>query len=125
MTMPATNPVCWTEIPVTDLAKAVAFYNAAMDFGLTIEDMGPNPVAMIPTKEPGQVAGHFYPGKPMRGTGPTVHFEVPGTVEAALEKWTAAGGSKVSDIITIPPGRFAYVEDLDGNSIGLFQHTPA
>ena len=122
MTDATHHPVAWTEIPVTDMQAAMEFYNKAMDFGLTIDTTGPNPVAMIPTPDGNAVAGHLYPGKPGKGAGPTIHFNVPGTVEAALEKWVAAGGRQVyASVIEIPPGRFAYVQDPDGNSIGLFE----
>jgi len=32
-----------------------------------------------------------------------------------------AGCKVVSPIVEIPPGRFAYARDLDGNSLGLFE----
>ncbi|MDF0603399.1 VOC family protein [Psychromarinibacter sp. C21-152] len=114
-------PVVWTEIPVGDFDKAVAFYRAAMDYDLTVDNSGPNPMAMIPGTDDMACSGHIYPGTPGKGAGPTIHLSVPGTVEEAVEKWVAAGGTKVSDAIAIPPGRFAYVEDPDGNSIGLFE----
>jgi len=115
------HAVVWTEIPVTDMTRAVRFYNEAMDFDLSIDESGPNPVAMISTKGPEGVAGHLYPGKPGAGTGPTIHFGVPGKLEDSVAKWAAAGGAILSDPIEIPPGRFSYVEDMDGNSIGLFE----
>lgn len=116
-------PVVWTEIPVSDIETAAAFYARAMDYDLTVDTSGPNPMAMFPSSDRDACSGHLYPGKPGGGAGPTIHLSVPGTVEDAVEKWVAAGGTKVSDAIQIPPGRFAYVEDPDGNSIGLFQAT--
>jgi len=115
------HAVVWTEIPVTDMDAATAFYRAAMDFEITVDTSGPNPVGMISTEGPMGVAGHLYPGKPGKGAGPTIHLAVPGTVEDAVARWEAAGGTRVTDTIQIPPGRFAYVEDPDGNSIGLFE----
>jgi predicted enzyme related to lactoylglutathione lyase len=32
-----------------------------------------------------------------------------------------AGGTAISPDIEIPPGKFFYAKDLDGNSIGLFE----
>lgn len=114
------NAAVWFELPVTDLDRSTAFYNAVFATDLTREDMGPNPVAMFPT-EPGGVGGHLYPGKPAaRGTGPTVHLASPDSVEAALERVTAEGGTVVTPVIEIPAGRFAYCEDPDGNSFGVF-----
>ncbi len=43
------------------------------------------------------------------------------SLEAGMARCFDAGGQVVSPIIEIPPGRFAYAKDLDGNSIGLFE----
>jgi len=121
MTFQPKHAVVWTEIPVSDLPKAVKFYNDAMDYGMSIDDSGPNPIAFIPYEGGEAVAGHLYPGKPGAGVGPTVHLAVPGALEDAVKQWVAAGGLEKSPPIDIPFGRFAYVEDPDGNSIGLFE----
>ena len=111
----------WTEIPVSDLDRAIAFYCTVFGIELTKDETGPNPMAMFPTSTPGGVAGHLYPGKPpMDGAGPTVHFARPDKLEAALERVSEAGGTVLSEIFTIPPGRFAYCLDTEGNSIGVF-----
>lgn len=117
------NFVVWAEIPSTDLPRAVEFYNAVIDAALTIDETGPNPMAMFkPTDMKTGVAGHIYPGKPARdGSGPTVHLVTPDTLEATMERVTKAGGKVLSDPISIPFGRFFYALDLDGNSIGFFE----
>jgi len=113
----------WTEIPVSDLDSAIEFYNTVFDAGLTKDENGPNPMAMFRTKDNKGVAGHLYPGKPApEGTGPTVHLLVPDNLEDSLERVKQAGGKVVSDIISIPVGRFAYCLAPDGNSIGLFAY---
>jgi predicted enzyme related to lactoylglutathione lyase len=38
-----------------------------------------------------------------------------------MEACGRGGGKVLSPVITIPPGRFAYATDPDGNSIGLFE----
>lgn len=111
----------WVEIPVADLDRAIAFYNRVFDTELQRDDNGPNPIAMFPTATKDGVAGHLYPGKPAaEGAGATVHLACPDALEDALERLRQAGGTVVSEIITIPPGRFAYCRDSEGNSIGLF-----
>jgi len=115
------NFAVWTEIPVTDLDRAIAFYNTVFDTALTKDESGPNPMAMFPIAAPGGVSGHLYPGKPAgEGAGPTVHFACPDKLEDALERVKGAGGKVTSDIVAIPAGRFAYCLDTEGNSIGLF-----
>ena len=111
----------WTEIPVLDLDRAMTFYNSVFETELKKMDSEENAFAMFPTSNDGGIAGHLYPGKPAaKGTGPTIHLASPDKVEDALERVRQAGGEVVSDVITIPPGRFAYCLDPDGNSISLF-----
>jgi hypothetical protein len=115
------NAVVWTELPVSDMARAKAFYAAVVGNELTEQEGGPNPMAFFKSKEEKTaIAGHIYPGKPAaRGTGPTVHLAVD-SVEAAMERVSANGGEVVSPVIEIPAGKFAYCLDPDGNSIGVF-----
>lgn len=122
MNMTPRNPVVWSEIPVTEMARAIRFYNTVLKTEMREENGGPNPMAMFPAQDRDGISGHLYPGKPAaRGTGPTIHLAVPDTVEAAMERLTGAGGEVVSPVIEIPAGRFAYCLDPDGNSIGLFE----
>ncbi len=117
------NFVVWAEIPVTDLTTAQTFYEALLQTRMDRQKMGPMEMVDFKTdKTVKGVAGHLYLGTPApRGTGPTVHLAVQGKVEEALARCTAAGGQVKSPVIDIPVGRFAKIEDLDGNSIGLFE----
>ena len=112
----------WAEIPVSNLDNAIAFYGKVFDMDLKRDENGPNPMAMFPTADPTKgIAGHLYEGKPAaEGSGPTVHFACPDTLEATMDRVKDAGGRVLSGAITIPAGRFAYCIDPDGNSIGLF-----
>ncbi|WP_417480766.1 VOC family protein [Maricaulis maris] len=116
------NFTVWVEIPVTDLDKAMEFYETVFKTELKkIEDMGPNAIAMFQTATEGGVAGHLYPGKPAAdGAGPTIHLACPDSLEDTMERLDKAGGTVLSDPIAIPDGRFTYCQDPDGNSIGLF-----
>jgi uncharacterized protein len=112
--------VIWVEIPVSNLAKSKSFYGAVLQNELTDQEMGPFPTAVFSYAE-GGVGGHLYVGKPgSPGTGNVVHLSVAAPLEDALGRVKTAGGQVVSDIVTIPDGRFAYCLDLDGNSFGLF-----
>lgn len=111
----------WFEIPVTDMARAVQYYQSVLQTELTLCEDGPNPMATFTTKDESGVSGHLYPGKPAEhGAGTTIHLSCPGSLEETLQRVKDAGGQVISDIITIPPGRFFYSIDLDGNSIGFF-----
>jgi uncharacterized protein len=112
--------VVWSEIPVSDMRKAVAFYNTVFDWQMTIDESGPNPMANFGNAT-NAVGGHLYPGKPASGNGPTVHIAVRDRLEDAVIRCRKAGGTVLGEIISIPPGRFVYATDPDGNSIGLFE----
>jgi len=122
MTYAPANPVVWTEIPVRDIEKGIAFYNAAFGYGMKRDDSGPNPMAVLPANGGGGVAGHLYPGEPAKpGSGPTIHLAVPDTLEDTAQRFERAGGTIRSDPMPLPMGRFLYAQDPDGNSIGLFE----
>lgn len=113
--------VVWTEIPVTDMGRACAFYESVFGWSLKIDETGPNPMANFSGDMQG-VHGHLYPGKPAaEGQGPTLHLLVPDNLAAAQERCKAGGGKVLSPAIEIPPGSFVYVQDPDGNSLGLFE----
>lgn len=115
--------VVWTEIPVTDLPKACAFYADVFGWNMEITNMGPNDVAMFNAvtddDDETVVGGHLYPGKPAAGS--TIHIAVHDTAEAAAARCAAAGGQVMGPVIDIPQGRFQYAADPDGNSIALFE----
>ena len=123
MTFKPQHFTVWSEIPVTDMDRAMTFYSAVFNLDLKKDETGPNPMAMFPTSDMNGIGGNLYPGKPAGdGSGPTVHFVCPDKLEDALARVKGAGGEVVSDIISIPAGRFAYCKDLDGNSIGVFAY---
>ncbi|OWU86293.1 glyoxalase [Oceanicola sp. 22II-s10i] len=113
--------VVWTEIPVSDMAKAMAFYDTVFGWSLELDESGPNPMAVF-GGDMGATGGHIYPGTPAaNGAGPTIHLAVPDALEAATERARGAGAKVLYGPIEIPPGRFTYIIDPDGNSIGLFE----
>lgn len=120
-----TDPFVWIEIPVTDMDRAMDFYGKVFGYEFTLDKSGPNPLAMFTAKDFATgVAGHLYPGKPAaKGTGITAHMEIPDDLEAAKARVVEAGGVLARDgmVIEIPSGRFAYANDPDGNSFGLFE----
>ena len=116
-----TNPIIvWNEIPVTDLEASVKFYNAVFGWDMKINNEGPNPMADFGGKMDVS-GGHLYPGTPAKDSGPTVHFGVEDSLEAAAERCRAAGGIVIGEPIPLPSGRFIYAKDIDGNSIGLYE----
>ncbi|MEL6435510.1 MAG: VOC family protein [Pseudomonadota bacterium] len=113
----------WFEIPVADLGKAQTFYEAVLNTKMirTTDPSAPNEMVWFNDPSAPVVSGHLYPGKPSDvGTGNTVHMVALDPLEEVMTRVEPAGGKVVSPVIPIPAGRFVYITDPDGNSIGLF-----
>jgi predicted enzyme related to lactoylglutathione lyase len=112
--------VVWSEIPVLDLEKGMAFYGAVIGTPLTLQKGQPNDQAILPGGD--FSGGHLYVGTPAaNGAGPSVHVACAGALEDAMERAKQAGAQVISPAIAMPFGRFGYIIDPDGNSIGLFE----
>jgi len=124
MTFIPTHAVVWTEIRVTDLEKAAAFYAEVLQNEMTITtEMGPQPMAVFSYKGDPGISGHLIEGTPAApGTGTIIHLNVPDTLAATRDRLIAAGGTVTSPDIDIPPGSYFYATDPDGNTIGLFKY---
>ncbi len=119
-----TNPVLvWCEIPVSDIAKACDFYAKAYGYKMEVAAESDGRRAVL-NGEMEAVSGTVYEAPADRiGTGNTVHLALkPGdTVEAAVARVEAAGGTVTGPLTEMPFGRWTYATDPDGNSIGLFE----
>ncbi|MEL6960778.1 MAG: VOC family protein [Pseudomonadota bacterium] len=112
--------VAWTEINVTDLNAACAYYADVFEWKMEIIQMGPQNVAIFNGADEA-AGGHLQEGTPAQGGGTVVHLTVPGTLEEAGARVAKAGGQIVSPAIDIPDGRFQYMVDPDGNTVGMFE----
>jgi len=111
----------WSEIPVTNLARAQAFYATVFGFDIQMDESAPQPQAILGVGAGGGGA-HLYKGIPApKGTGQVLHLAIPDRLEAAIARCESAGGTVTSPPIEIPPGRFVYAHDPDGNNLGLFE----
>lgn len=117
------------EIPTDDLARAKEFYGSI--FGWELEDMqGGMPYTIIRTTpvdeqqmptEPGGINGGMMQRTSETPT-PVLTIGV-GSVDDALQKIEAGGGSTVTPKTEIPGmGSFAYIKDTEGNVIGLWEN---
>ena len=113
--------VVWTEIPVTDMARAKAFYERLFGTALTEQTVGPDTIQLLPYSDKRGVSGHLYAGKPAaRGTGSTIHLLVPVDLQEAMQRVRDGGGEVVSEVLNAPDGTFFYAHDTEGNSVGFF-----
>jgi len=119
--MTQTAVLVWGEIPVSNLPRATDFYSKVFGFDVRLDESGPAPQAILGVGTTG-IGAHLFEGKPAtRGTGPVLHLAIPDKLEAAIERCKTAGGTVTSPPVTVPPGRFAYALDPDGNRLGLFE----
>ncbi|MEO1191372.1 MAG: VOC family protein [Pseudomonadota bacterium] len=116
------NPVYYFEIPVTDLDRAVAFYESV--FGVTFERkvVDDYQMAFFPRADdkPGAsgalAQGDVY--KPSK-EGSLVYFDVE-DIDAVLQKAEAAGAAILYPKKDIGEGGYvAEIEDSEGNRIAL------
>lgn len=117
----------WAEIPVSNLSAGMDFYAKTTGGNLFEVEMGGDTVAFLQTENRGTgVSANLFVGEPgPSDRGPVVFLIVDGSVEEAAARCTAAGGRVLSEVVTIPPGRFVYAADPDGNRIGLFEAAKA
>ncbi|WP_422376104.1 VOC family protein [Roseibium sp.] len=116
--------VSWCEIPVSDFDKSIEFYCHVFDYVMELDRSGPEPFVILNNDMSG-VGAHLFAGRPAgNGRGPRIHLVVPDNLEAAIERCKARGGEVLSDPRDIPPGRFVYALDPDGNGISLFEPRP-
>lgn len=119
-----TNPVFHFEIPVTDMDRAVAFYEAVFGYAMSQQDVDGYRMAFFPRSEdaPGAsgalAMGDVY--KPSK-EGAILYFDVP-DIDAVLERAAARGASLLYPKKDIgAAGYVAEIEDSEGNRIALSQ----
>jgi uncharacterized protein len=103
------------EIGCRDTAKTKEFYSKMFDW--TIEQFGP--AAMI-APESGGVGGHIS----TLGHEPfhyTIFYVDVDDVAAALKKAEGLGGKTLVPPVDIPQGTFAWMQDPEGNTVGLWK----
>ena len=118
------NAISWFEIPSTQLDRAQAFYEAALNCQMRREPMGPAEAAVFPYAEGEGVGGCLMAGStaPAPGAGGTlVYLDASPSLDAALARVATAGGRIALGRQALPPGMgfFAHITDLDGNQVGL------
>jgi uncharacterized protein len=109
------RPVIHFEIGCRDSKKTQEFY--AKMFGWTITEAGP--AAMIAPEAPG-IGGHLTAlgHEPYHYT--TFYVDVE-DVAAYLKKAESLGGKTLVPPIDIPTGTFAWMQDPEGNTVGLWK----
>lgn len=117
--------LCWTDIPVIDLDRAIAFYAAVLGAPVTKEVGGPGiEFGLLPHDD--NTSGCLTTGGDNQPSlnGPLIYLSVDGRLNAAVAAVSANGG-----IVQQPPhqigpyGYRAVVIDSEGNRIALHSAT--
>ncbi len=116
------NPVYHFEIPVTDMDRAIQFYEGVLGYKLTRQQVDGYEMAFFPRADgkPGAsgalAKGDVYvPSK----TGAIIYFDVP-DIDPVLEKAKAKGAKVLYPKKSIgEAGHVAEIEDSEGNRIAL------
>jgi hypothetical protein len=113
----------WFEIPVQDLERATAFYEAVFAAKFQRETMSGMEMAIFPHEKPhpgGALlkADTFKPS----AQGSVIYLHAP-DLSAMLERVAKAGGECVLGPQELPDniGTFALIIDSEGNRVGLHQ----
>jgi len=115
-----TSAITWFEIPATNFARAVRFYETIFATPLRHESAWPN-LAIFPFQRPG-VSGAVAYGEGHRpsGDGVVIYLNCDGRFDEVLGRVETAGGSIVEPKSHIPTvGWVAQIRDSEGNRIGL------
>ena len=122
-----TNPVFHFEIPVTDMDRAVAFYEDVFSYALTREKVDGYDMAFFPraADRPG-ASGALAKGDVYRPShdGPVIYFDV-ADIDAVVARATGRGARLLYPKKDIGEAGFvAEIEDSEGNRIALSQVKP-
>ena len=118
------NTICWADIPVADLDRAITFYTAVLGQPVKKESYPGCDFGLLPHADQ-NASGCLVvtPDNPPSARGPLVYLSVAGRHDAAEAAVTAHGGTVVEPKHPIGPHGFrSVVHDSEGNRIAL--HSP-
>ncbi len=116
------NPVSWFEIPVNDLDRAKAFYEAIFEIEMIISEIGSLKMAWFPWHEGGPGAAgtlvkadSYVPSR----LGSMVYFSVD-DIDLVLKKVESNGGKILNPKMSIGDyGFVGHFQDCEGNRVAL------
>lgn len=113
----ANGKICYLEIPTTDLARSVQFYQAA--FGWKVRQRGDGSTAF--DDGTGEVSGAWVTGRPSSATPGLLLYVMVDSIPTTIEAVRAHGGRIVQPLGVDAPELTARFSDPDGNVLGLYQ----
>jgi predicted enzyme related to lactoylglutathione lyase len=115
----AKNRIVWADIPVRDLDRAAAFYEAVLGAKVHLEQFGDYRFGVIDHQDGN--GGCLVPAEgPITGGGPLVYLNANGRLKQAVAAITERGGTIVEQPHSIGPHGFrALFDDTEGNRLAL------
>src|ERR1051325_7472947 len=122
----AADTLCWTDIPVTDLDRAIKFYSAVLGHDVKKLELEGLAYGLLPHEEQNAsgclcVLGDSVGDKNQPSqNGPLVYLSVEGRLNDAVKEGRANGGKVLQDRQSIGPHGFrTVIIDSEGNRIAL------
>jgi uncharacterized protein len=124
------NTLCWTDIPVANMDRAIKFYSAVLSKEVSKMSEQGFEYGLLPHEEQ-TASGCLCVGSDSVGnenkpsqTGPLIYLSVEGRLDDAVKKAGASGGKVLEEKQQIGPhGYRAVVVDSEGNRIALHSST--
>ena len=115
------NTLCWTDIPVTDLDRAIAFYSAVLGATVSKQSMPGCEIGLLPHEE-SNASGCLVIADDNQPSlhGPLIYLSVEGRLDDAIEAARINGGKVLAEKHQIGPyGSRAIIVDTEGNRLAL------
>jgi uncharacterized protein len=116
------QPVVWFSIPVSDMDRAVGFYNAVFDLGLETMEYEGERAAFFPMAD-GQAGGMLSIDKEKAGNrGVILYLNGGDDLSVILDKLPGSGGKVTVSKTGVGQdmGFYAHFLDSEGNELGLW-----
>ena len=116
-----TNPVSYFEIPVSDMDRAIAFYEAVFSVSLERTTLDGNEMALFPFSENGDgISGALAKGDSYvpSAAGPRIYFFVD-NIDETLRQAIEMGGQIAYEKTAVGEFWIAEFKDSEGNQIAL------
>ena len=115
------NAINWFEIFVSDLNRARAFYEQALDTHLELVGDASKPMAIFPYSPESAVGGSLTVADTQNDQGNVrIYLNVEGKLDAVIARVPGVGGRVLQPRTSIAPhGFIAVMEDCEGNVVGL------
>jgi uncharacterized protein len=119
------HAIDWFEIPVSNMTRAIAFYESISGRSLRREPFGPpgTELAVFEMPQDGGVQGALMasPHSQPSDSGTIVYLNAAPSIDAWLGRVVSSGGSVVMPKFELPDGNgcIAHIMDTEGNRVGL------